>query len=72
MITPDELRVYVTALQQAGITGKAKIGDIEITIPPLVVASGEAPKPKRSAKKEYDDMLFACTEGIRDEDEAQS
>lgn len=70
MITADELREYIATMQAAGITGRAKIGDIEVTIPPLVVESSGVPAPRRSGKSEYDKMLFACTEGIPEEDEA--
>jgi hypothetical protein len=71
LITAEELAAYVSTLQAAGVTGRAKIGDIEITIPPVVDARA-ADAPKRSAKAEYDNLLFACTEGLREEDEAQS
>ncbi len=69
MITPDELAAYVETLRAAGITGRAKIGDIEITIPPPdVERDTDAPKrTPRSAKADYDKMLFAATEGIPEE-----
>lgn len=70
MITADELREYIATMQAAGITGRAKIGDIEITIPP-VASDSSANAPARSPKAEYDRMLFAATEGIP-EDEATS
>ena len=73
MITADELKEYLATMQAAGITGRAKIGDIELTIPPAVVAGANAkPEERRSAKAEYDAMLFACTEGIPEDEEAQS
>jgi hypothetical protein len=73
MISPEELHEYITKLQAAGVTGKAKIGDIEVTIPPMVVEGSGTDKPRRSAKAEYDNMLFAATEGLReDDDEATS
>lgn len=71
MISADELHEYITTLQAAGVTGKAKIGDIEVTIPPVVEpSSGGGDKPRaRSQKAEYDRMLFAATEGIPDDEE---
>lgn len=73
MISAEDLAHYITTLQAAGITGKAKIGDIEVTIPPVVVASGEgSDKPRRSPKAEYDRMLFAATEGLPEEEDVTS
>ena len=69
MISADELREYIATMQAAGITGRAKIGDIEVTIPPVVAESSGPAAPRRSAKTEYDRMLFACTEGISEDDD---
>lgn len=68
MITPDELTTYIDTLKAAGVTGRVKIGDIEVTIAP-VVEKGEAPTPK-SLRADYDKLLFAATEGIPDDEGA--
>jgi len=69
MITASELREFIATMQEAGVTGRAKLGDIEITIPPVAVAKDPDAKPEvpRTQKQKYDDLLFACTEGIPEE-----
>lgn len=66
MISPEELQSYIDTLRAAGVTGRVKIGDIEVTIAPAV-GDGAAPVDRKSLAREYDRMLFACTEGIQDE-----
>jgi hypothetical protein len=68
MITPTELSAYLDTLRAAGVTGPVEIAGIKLTIsPPEVVTA--APVARRSAKAEYDAMLFACTEGIPEDEE---
>ncbi len=70
MITPDELKAHLDMLKAAGVTGRVKIGDIEVTIAaPVIETKSAAPVTAKSLKAEYDEMLFACTEGIRDPEE---
>ena len=68
MITPTELSQYIDTLRAAGVTGRVKIGDIEVTIASAVEKS-DAPVDKRTGKQKYDDLLFAATEGIPEEEE---
>lgn len=68
MITPAELTTYIDTLKAAGVTGRVKIGDIEVNIaPPAVEKTDITPK---SLRAEYDKMLFAATEGIPDDEGA--
>lgn len=68
MISPDELTTYIETLKTAGVTGRVKIGDIEVTIAPPALPEKEKPTLK-SLKADYDRLLFAATEGIPDEEE---
>lgn len=73
MMTPEDLKAHIESLRALGITGPVKIGDFEITIPPAEAAplSDEQKKQTaRSMKADYDKWLFACTEGIPDEEAA--
>lgn len=72
MISPEELSDYIRTLQSAGITGRAKIGDIELTIPPAVERKddGDSKPQGLSQKAKYDQLLFAATEGIPEEEGA--
>ncbi len=69
MISPADLATYIETLKAAGVSGRVKIGDFEVTIAPPPPAKADAVAAARSAKKDYDTMLFACTEGIPDEEE---
>jgi hypothetical protein len=74
MITGADLANYIATLKEAGVTGRVKLGDIEFEIKPAVAelkSSDAPPAVPRSAKADYDRMLFAATEGIP-EDEATS
>ncbi len=70
MISPAELAEYISTLRAAGVTGRVKVGDIEVTIAPPVMAPSTNAKPARSPKAEYDAMLFAATEGIPEEEQS--
>ncbi len=67
MISPQELKDHIDMLRASGVVGRVKIGDIEVTISPAPV-EGAKVAPRRSAKAEYDAMLFGATEGIADEE----
>lgn len=73
MISPANLAEYVAQLRAAGVTGRVKLGEMEFDIAPEPVrlSPEDAKIVQRSAKADYDRMLFAATEGIPDE-EAQS
>ena len=71
MISPEELRKYIETLRENGVYGRAKIGDIEIDVQPVVVLKDTKASVPRSAKAAYDELLFACTEGIREEEAAE-
>lgn len=64
MITPDELKAHLEMLKAAGVVGRVKIGNIEVTIAPPAVPYTEP--TAKSLKAEYDTMLFAATEGLPD------
>lgn len=67
MISPVELSQYIDTLRASGVVGRVKIGDIEVTIAAPVAESSDSKPVVRSAKAEYDRMLFAATEGITEE-----
>ncbi len=67
MITPAELATYIETLKAAGVVGPVEVGGIKLTIAPEPVKQKDT-AIKRSPKQEYDTMLFACTEGIPDEE----
>ncbi len=69
MITPEELKAHLDMLKEAGVVGRVKIGDIEVTIAPAPLPQKDAAQARKSASKEYDAMLFAATEGIPDDEE---
>ena len=70
MIAITDLVAYIDTLRGAGIVGRVKLGDIEFDIPAPPATLGEQKAIARSAKADYDKMLFAATEGIPDEAES--
>ncbi len=72
MISAAEIAEYVTQLRAAGVTGRVKLGDIEFDIAPEPVRLGpeDVKLIQRSAKADYDRMLFAATEGLPDEEQS--
>lgn len=74
MISPEQLAEYLATLRAAGVTGPVTIDGITLTLaPPKPAASALAPgRAPRSAKADYDAMLFACTEGLPDDDSDDS
>ena len=73
MIGPDELLEYVQCFRAAGIGGRVKVGDIEFTLPLDVVQEEPKPlakdMPPLKSKAVDDRWLFACTEGIPEEED---
>lgn len=70
MISPTDLAEYISTLRTAGVTGPVTIDGVAFVIPPPPVkADAGAARAPRSAKADYDRILFACTEGIPDDDE---
>ena len=70
-MTPTELRDHIDMLKAAGVSGPVEIGGVKFVIPPPA-QEGASTAVKRSAKAQYDLMMFAATEGIPDDVEDAS
>jgi len=68
MLTPAELREYVAVMRESGIL-QLKADGLEITLDPRTNSSAprDADRGPRLMKDDYNDLLFAATEGMPDE-----
>lgn len=71
MISPDDLRNYVAAMRDLGVTAFKHDG-LEIALgtePAKPLAPRDPDAPALPRKNDYEKLLFAATEGLPEDDE---
>jgi hypothetical protein len=64
MVTPDELREYIKIMKESGLV-HMKCGELELYMGPAAPTMSD----RTSVKDDYNQLLFAATEGIAPDDE---
>lgn len=66
-MTPEELRAFVRVMREEGVA-TLRVGDAVISLAPAPPAGKPEPIAPAARRKEYEKILFACTEGIPDDE----
>jgi hypothetical protein len=67
LVTPNELREYVDTMRELGVLSFKHEG-LEIALGPAPAGPPTRNEARAPRKSEYDRLLFACTEGLPEED----